>query len=71
MKQHKFKRISIKIVNREKNLAFVNEGSNLEKITFFAETDFARLRRMVEFYVKKRNLVDEEEHEKLSEIFHS
>ena len=70
MKEHKFKKIIINILDEvvQKSSIIIDIETN-QQIMSLTQPIFANLKIETEFYVKKNKLVDEDEHEKLGEIF--
>lgn len=70
MKEHKFKKIIINILDEvvQKSSIIIDIETN-QQIMSLTQPIFANLKIETEFYVKKNKLVDEDELEKLGEIF--
>lgn len=70
MKEHKFKKIIIKILDEvvQKSSIIIDIKTN-QQIMSLTQPIFANLKIETEFYVRKNKLVDEDELEKLEEIF--
>jgi hypothetical protein len=70
MKEHKFKKIIIKILDEvvQKSSIIIDIKTNQQVISL-TQPILANLKIETEFYVKKNKLVDEDELEKLEEIF--
>jgi hypothetical protein len=70
MKEHKFKKIIINILDEvvQKSSIIIDIKTN-QQIMSLTQPIFANLKIETEFYVRKNKLVDEDELEKLEEIF--
>jgi hypothetical protein len=70
MKEHKFKKIIINILDEvvQKSTIIIDIKTN-QQIMSLTQPIFANLKIETEFYVRKNKLVDEDELEKLEEIF--
>ncbi|MGX2962002.1 hypothetical protein JNUCC23_22620 (plasmid) [Peribacillus sp. JNUCC 23] len=70
MKEHKFKKIIINILDEvvQKSSIIIEIETN-QQIMRLTQPIFANLKIETEFYVRKNKLVDEDELDKLGEIF--
>ncbi|MGM0879069.1 MAG: hypothetical protein ACQEWV_31635 [Bacillota bacterium] len=70
MKEHKFKKIIINILDEvvQKSSIIIDIETN-QQIMSLTQPIFENLKIETEFYVMKNKLVDEDELEKLGEIF--